>query len=388
MTTASSIERDLGTRIADLRAATVRLELEAPMRFGEYVVSHREYAIVAARSSDGTEGIAFGLTRDAPVAAIVDRLLAPLYGGAPAKDPATLFAVAQRRHPAVLVSGVGLRALSLADLATWDLAARLSGRPLQSLLGGGGARQPAVALAGFPPTASADEVALEAGELVAAGFRRLKLPVAAAPELTRARLEAVRAAAPGAELMLDIAWSWSSLEQATDEARGLRDLDLTWIEDPFLPGDAKLLTALRRAVPTPLAVGDEQGGGYFPHALLDSGALDVLRVDATCMGGATGLRLLVQAARSAGVGVSAHIYPALHGPLLGGLGAHEATLEWGRPGAGLDPLGESVWSGQLADGQVELTASEPGFGFTLDRDLLLAHDLLDPNGIFGRGRGG
>jgi hypothetical protein len=34
------------------------------------------------------------------------------------------------------------------------------------------------------------------------------------------------------------------------------------------------------------------------------------------------------------------------------------------------------------------TASEPGFGFTLDRDLLLANDLVDPRGIFGRGRGG
>jgi hypothetical protein len=55
MTTASSIESDLGTRIADLRAATVRLVLEAPMRFWEYAVSHREYAIVAARSSDGID---------------------------------------------------------------------------------------------------------------------------------------------------------------------------------------------------------------------------------------------------------------------------------------------------------------------------------------------
>ena len=39
---------------------------------------------------------------------------------------------------------------------------------------------------------------------------------------------------------------------------------------------------------TPIAMGDEQGGSYYPEALLLRQAVDVVRIDLTCMGGITG----------------------------------------------------------------------------------------------------
>jgi L-alanine-DL-glutamate epimerase-like enolase superfamily enzyme len=135
----------------------------------------------------------------------------------------------------------------------------------------------------------------------------------------------------------------------------------------------------------PVATGDEQGGAYFPEALLQSEAVDVLRVDATCMGGVTGFAGLLQAAREAGVPVSPHIYAPIHAPLLCGLGAVDTPVEFGWKGNGVDPLSESLWEPRLEDGLVRLQSQGAGFGFTLDPAWLERQEVGDPAGIFSAG---
>jgi len=45
------------------------------------------------------------------------------------------------------------------------------------------------------------------------------------------------------------------------------------------------LPRLRHANQHTIAMGDEQGGSYYPQALLMAKAVDVVRIDLTCMGG-------------------------------------------------------------------------------------------------------
>ena len=53
------------------------------------------------------------------------------------------------------------------------------------------------------------------------------------------------------------------------------------------PGDAGKLRQLRERTDVPIAQGDEQGGSYYPEALILAEAVDVVRLDLTCMGGIT-----------------------------------------------------------------------------------------------------
>ena len=331
-----------------LAAATLRVPLPEPVTIGRHVIAEREYALVRAAGQEGAEGWAYGLTRGAPLTAMVNGLVAPHYRGgeAPAGE---LFEGALRSNPTVLSSGSGLRALSLADMAVWDLAARARGEPLSRLLGEHAERPlPALLVVGFPPSMSLEAVAAEASEMHALGWRTFKLAIGADRARTRARLEAA-VVGPGARVVLDAAWSWRDAGEAASWIRDFDDLPIAWVEDPFPPGNAGEVARLREAIGVPLGTGDEQGGAYFPDALLDAGAVDVLRLDATAVGGVTGFLAAARAASGAAT-LSCHVHGHLHAQLLRGLGL-DGWVEFGRPGSGVDPLGDDLLP-EVEDGTV------------------------------------
>lgn len=370
--------------IASVDVATVDLPLPAPLRFGRYTISSREYAIVVVTADNGARGTAFGLTRNGPVATMVERMIAPAYAGAAIggdrpPDPDLALSLG----PAVLASGVGYRALSVVDLAVWDLLGRLTGRSVTDLLGGQPRRRPAVAIVGFPPRQTGAEVGSEIGALREQGWRRFKLPMGAGLEATRERLAAaVEAAGPDGSVMFDAAWSWRSVDEAVAFVKAL-DLPLGWIEDPFVPRDAAEVRALRDAIDLPVASGDDQGGAYYPEALLRDQAADVIRVDATCMGGASRFEALLATIDAGGASSSAHIFGHFHARLLDGL-ARDEQVEWGIRGNGVCPLSDTLEQPRVAEGLSEPLTASPGFGIELDWSWLAKHDLDDPSGLRNR----
>ena len=83
------------------------------------------------------------------------------------------------------------------------------------------------------------------------------------------------------------------------------------------PGDAQMVREIRDGIkPTPVAMGDEQGGSYHPQALLKFDAVDFNRVDATTNGGITRLRGILERCVAHGNKVDAAHVPAhpLPGP--------------------------------------------------------------------------
>jgi hypothetical protein len=66
-------------RITAVRAATILHRLPEPIVFDSWVMSHREFCLVRVDSDTGHSGFAYCLTRDGPVAPIVDRTIAPQY---------------------------------------------------------------------------------------------------------------------------------------------------------------------------------------------------------------------------------------------------------------------------------------------------------------------
>ena len=269
--------------VRSVDVAMVRGALPQPIRFGNWLMTYRDFALVRVSVEEGADGFAFTLTRNGPVTEAV-RILRDSYVGRTVDSPGTAFTQAWSTNPMSLSSGVGLRALSLVDLALWDAATRTAGVSVVEVLGGRSGPVPVTAIAGYPPTMEPDGVSRQVGALWEAGWRRFKMPVSATWRETYDRLAAARDAAPSAMLALDAAWTFRTVSEAVEFCEGL-PVDLEWFEDMFLPGDAAQTAALRRAVDIPIAVGDEQGGSYYPEALLQAGAVDVVRLDATCMGG-------------------------------------------------------------------------------------------------------
>lgn len=370
-------------RIDSVSVAVIQGQLPAPVVFGDWIMRHREYAVVRMRSRKGLEGLAFTLTRDGAVAEQIRKSLAPVYIDQPIGEQERLFTVAWRRSLASHAAGVGLRALSLLDLAAWDLAAKAADRSIAGYLGGANRRMPATAIIGYPPAQMGpEETGRQTRELYEQGWRRFKAPVAATPELTAARLRAARAAAPDAWLGMDAAWIYDDVDDAVAFVESVDDVRLGWFEDVFPPGDAGLVRQLRKRSPVPIAMGDEQGGIYYPEALILARAVDVVRIDLTCMGGLTRGPRIVEQVERAGLAFAPHMFAHVHSQVFSAWGYPDVPIEWGVPWTGVDPYADSLRQPTIVEGGLmEPLPEEPGFGRLLDRDWALSQPHDDPDGI-------
>ena len=83
-----------GVAISSVSVATIQGALPAPVVFGDWIMNHREYAVVRVTSSSGHEGWAFTLTRDGAVAEQIRKTVAPVYVGQDPAERERLFRVA------------------------------------------------------------------------------------------------------------------------------------------------------------------------------------------------------------------------------------------------------------------------------------------------------
>jgi L-alanine-DL-glutamate epimerase-like enolase superfamily enzyme len=368
-------------RIVRVRAATIRHHLPAPISFGTWVIRVREFAVARVDSDGGTTGMAYVLTRDGPVREVVRRTIAPVYEGTLVGSQEETFYRALWSNHAVHAAGIGMRALSVVDLATWDLAARSAGLPIASYLGGQTGPMPATAIVGYPPTIGAAETAEQVGRLWAEGWRRFKLPIAPSVDASVDRLAAAREAAPEGWIGFDANMSFRSAAEVLDFERRVRHLRLGWLEDVVPPGDAAMVRDVRDGSKIPIAMGDDQGGSYHPEALLSAEAVDVLRVDATTNGGVTRLRPILERARAVGIAVSPHMYPHVHSRLLPALGFKDAPVEWGIPGTGVHPMDDGLPQPVVKEGMMQPLDDGPGFGGLVPLRWIEGQEVDDPDGV-------
>jgi L-alanine-DL-glutamate epimerase-like enolase superfamily enzyme len=367
--------------IAAVKVATLQAPLPVPVVFGNWVMRHREFAICGVVTTDGTVGVSFCYTRDGPIQALVERLIASHYVGGDPSDPATLFDGAAWSNNAVLASGIGHRAVSLVDVATWDLAAKLRGETIEQMLGGAPRAHPATAIVGYPPTMDIEELRAQVGGLLDEGWRRFKLPIAPTHEATLERLATVRAFGDELWLGLDANWIFKTTGDAVAYIRTLEPYGLGWVEDIMPPGHARDIGAVRRAVQVPIGMGDEQGGAYHPEALVMADAVDVVRLDASTNGGVTGLRRVLGELGEARF--SAHMFPHVHSRLFSALGVEGVPIEWGIPGNGVDQVSDTFSRPVVVDGLMQPLPADPGFGMQIDPAWLRSQSPDDPDDLIG-----
>lgn len=321
----------MSDEIVEILAGRRRRRLAVPIVFGPMTITERSYCLVTVRLKDGRVGRSFSLDRGLDVAGAVRRIVAPAYLAAASASTPDLWWRALRAASPSLSSGAGLRALSLVDLAVVDARGE---QPNPA-----GSRPPLWVVIGYPPSMPADQVAREARAAVDAGAAGVKLPAAGSPELGRARLEAAVAEIGGERVAHDLAWSAADADAA---ARAVDGLELAWVEDPFPPGNIQELRRLRALLDVPLASGDEDGTLYHPLQLIDTEAVDLVRLDATCQGGATRVRELGPLIAGSGVPVSWHMNSRVHAPLARELPFQTISVELSGRGSNVDPLDERL----------------------------------------------
>jgi L-alanine-DL-glutamate epimerase-like enolase superfamily enzyme len=368
--------------ISRLRTARVLYELEVPIVYGAWVMRHREFVLVRIDADDGTSGFAYCLTRDGPVPEIIGRTIAPRYVGTSAVDPRVAYFDTLYSNHAVHASGIGMRSLSVVDIAAWDLACKIEGVTIAAALGAvDPVRLPATAIVGYPPSMQPDELAAQVVTLWDTGWRRFKVPIAPDLDTSVERLRAARAAAPTGWVGFDANMVFRTADDVASFDARVADLELGWIEDLVPPGDAALVADCRKAATTPVAMGDEQGGSYHPQALLSHDAVDVLRIDLTTNGGITGMTRVLDQARAHGVAVAPHMYPHLHSRVLPALGATDVPIEWGVPGTGVHPMDDCLEQPVVTDGRMDPLAQDAGLGTLVNRRWLATQEVVDPDGL-------
>ena len=371
-------------KITDIAVATVQAQLPAPVVFGDWVMKMREFVAVRLRTDSGHEGWSFTLTRDGAVAEQIRKTIVPVYVGSDIDERSQTFRTAKGRSYGAHSAGVGLRALSIVDLAAWDAAAKIADKSIAEFLGGKTAPMPACAVIGYPPALMPpDKTGAQTAELYAKGWRRFKAPMAATWEVAEARLRAARKAAPDGWLGTDLVWMFRSVDEAADYANRIADIDMGCIEDIFPPGNAGMLAELRKRVPMPIWQGDEQGGSYYPEALLMAGSVDRVRIDLSCMGGITGGRAIIDECLAAKVDFGPHMFPHVHSQVLSAWGFTDKPIEWGVPWTGVHPYDDSLAQPEIVDGGLMKPLPEgPGFGTLVNPEWALSQPHEDPDHIF------
>lgn len=372
------------TSIAKIRAATIQATLPDPVIFGDWIMKTREFVVVTVELKNGVVGRAFTLTRDGAVAEQIRKTLRQTYIGTEIAELEKTYVVAKRRSLASHSAGIGLRALSMIDLACWDARARNEDKSISELLQGPRSPMPATAIIGYPPgKMGPEEVRAQVKDLYQAGWRRFKCPVASTLELSRDRLLAAREAAPDSWIGCDAAWIYKDVDSALAFLEAIGPVKLGWFEDIFAPGDAHLVRALRERTNIPIAMGDEQGGSYYPESLIKFDAVDVVRIDLTCMGGITGGREIVDMCLAANVKFAPHMFAHVHSQVFSAWGFPEVPVEWGVPWTGVDPYADSLAQPEIMEsGLMKPLPEAAGFGELLNIDWVRTQAFEDPEGIF------
>ena len=244
-------------------------------------------------------GEAFGLGACAITRIAVEKAVAPLAVGRDPCDIGALMGELARRLHNYGRNGPVSYALSGLDIALWDIAGKVAGEPLHRLLGGPPvARVPCYA--SLLRYGAADLVALACGEVLARGYRYLKLH-----EVTVAAVAAARdEIGPGTPLMVDANCAWTG-EEAIAIARAFSPYDLAWLEEPVWPPDDYAALARVRGAGTPVAAGENAGTLGDIERLIEA-RVDYLQPSLTKIGGVTEMRRIIALTAARGVALAPH----------------------------------------------------------------------------------
>ncbi|MEO1090478.1 MAG: mandelate racemase/muconate lactonizing enzyme family protein [Pseudomonadota bacterium] len=276
-------------------------------------------------------------------------------------------------------------AVGTLDMALWDAAAKIAGKPLSHMLAEKAGRKPDdrvfVYAAGGYYYPGKDDAALRAEmrSYVERGYTVVKMKIGGAPiDEDRRRIEAVLAEIGGGARLAVDANGRFDLETATAYAGMLRDYPLFWYEEPGDPLDYALQAALAEVYPGPMATGENLFSHQDARNLLRYAGLrsdrDWLQFDCALSYGFVEYERMLDVIRRAGWSPRRCVPHGGHQMSLAiaaglGLGGNESYPDLFQPYGGF-PDGVTVEDGHVALPEL------PGIGFEGKTDLITVMHAL------------
>lgn len=350
-------------KIERLETRALSLPLERPIESALGAIRGCGVVLVYAYTDSGIvgENLVFTLNdrRTGVLRQMVDEL-ADLVVGRDAGHIAGFWARAWKDINFFGHKGVPVMGISAIDGALWDIAGKAANMPLYRLLGGARDRMPAYHSGGLWLDRDIDALAREAQDMVAQGFKAVKMRLGMPdPRQDAERVCAVRQAiGPGIRLMADANQGLNEA-QAIRLGRMLEEYDLTWFEEPLPAWDLEGVARVAAALDTPIASGETEYTRYGFRGMLTLRSADILMPDLQRVGGVSEFMRVGHMAESHDVPVSSHLFPETSIQVLGAL-ANAIYLEY-------MPWFSSLYRERLefVDGDA-VVPERPGWGFTLD----------------------
>ena len=204
-------------------------------------------------------------------------------------------------------AGISHMALSMVDVALWDLAAQRKNVPLWRLLGGHHPEVRAYNTDGGWLNRSIEELAADLSELVADGWDAVKMKVGK-PDWREdvERVQAAREAiGPDVQLACDANKVWD-LHTAMRILPYLEAVDMAWIEEPMHPDDVAGHAALQSATRVPVAVGESLYSRFAFRDFVNADAARLFQIDVTRVGGVSEYLEIASCVQQAGLPVIPH----------------------------------------------------------------------------------
>jgi L-lyxonate dehydratase len=341
--------------------------------------SRAHMLVVEIETDAGLSGISSTNVAAEPITAIIQGWFNPLLAGADPMDTEALWERMFRATIPMGSSGLALMAISLVDIALWDIKGQAMGQPIYMLLGGKARprlRAYASRLYGPDPAQLQEEAAGYAAEGYTAVKQRFAFGPADGVKGMRQNFEMVKAVreaiGPDVELMVDACRSFDA-DYAIRMIRMVEEFDPVWVEEPVLPHDIPGYAAVRRAVRPPIAGGEHEYTRYGFRQWLEKGAADILQPDVNRAGGFTEMLKINGLASSWGIPIIPH-GGQMHNYHFIAATMNSPLAEYFPPSPGLADGNAFYW--EIVEGEPQVVAGylelpdTPGLGLKLNRAAL------------------
>jgi L-alanine-DL-glutamate epimerase-like enolase superfamily enzyme len=350
-------------KIERLETRAIALPLDRPIQSALGPIHSCGVVLVYAYTDNGIVGENLVFTLNDRRTGVLQRMvdeLADLVVGRDAGHIAGFWARAWKDINFFGHKGVPVMGISAIDGALWDIAGKAADMPLYRLLGGARDRLPAYHSGGLWLDRDIDALAREAQDMVASGFKAVKMRLGMPDARQDAgRVRAVREAiGPDIRLMADANQGLNEA-QAIRLGRMLEPYGLTWFEEPLPAWDLEGVARVAAALDTPIASGETEYTRYGFRSMLALRSADVLMPDLQRVGGVSEFMRVGHMAESLDVPVSSHLFPETSIQVLGAL-ANAIYLEY-------MPWFSSLYRERLefVDGDA-VVPERPGWGFSFD----------------------
>ena len=277
-------------RVTRIESLIVAVPLVRPVLLSRQTFTTREFNVALVHTDEGHVGVGYG-RGGALVHAAIAGTVAPLVTG---RDPLAVESIWQDVYEATALvgrRGAVLRALSVVDIALWDVRAKAAGpsaRPAarRRCRRRAGLRQRRLLPRGpdHRRPRARDGAVGRARVPRRQGARR----AASTPAEDAARVEALRRGlGDGVSVAVDANQGLRDAAAAIDLGRRLEALGVRWLEEPLAADDVAGAGRVAAALDMPVAAGEVEQTRWAFRDLVAAGAADVLQPDVTVVGGVT-----------------------------------------------------------------------------------------------------